>query len=63
MLFSYHSFYNITHSEDYVVDDEEEKESEQAGAELGQAQLKLELEFTSTNLHQINEQESLIVLC
>ena len=36
---------------------------EQAGAELGQAQLKLELGFTSTNLHQIDEQESLIVLC
>ena len=35
----------------------------QAGAELGQFQLKLELGFTSTNLHQIDEQESLIVLC
>ena len=27
----------------------------QAGAELGQAQLKLGLGFTSTNLHQIDE--------
>ena len=27
----------------------------QAGAELGQAQLKLKLGFTSTNLHQIDE--------
>ena len=35
----------------------------QAGAELGQAQLKLELGFTSSNLHQIDEQESLIGLC
>ena len=35
----------------------------QAGAELGQAQLKLELGFISTNLHQIDEQECLIVLC
>ena len=32
---------------------------EQAGAYLGQAQPKLELGFTSTNLHQIDEQESL----
>ena len=32
-------------------------------AELGQAQLKPELGFTSTYLHQIDEQESLIVLC
>ena len=35
----------------------------QAGTELGQAQLKLELGFTSTNLHQIDYQENLIVLC
>ena len=34
----------------------------QAGADLGQAQLKLELGFTLTNLHQIDEQESLIVI-
>ena len=39
------------------------KTLEQAGAELGQAHLKLELGFNSTNLHQIDEQESLIVLC
>ena len=31
----------------------------QAGAELGQAQLKLGLGFTPTNLHQIDEQETL----
>ena len=30
----------------------------QVGAELGQAQLKLGLGFTQTNLHQIDEQES-----
>ena len=34
----------------------------QAGAELGQAQLKLGLGFTSTNLHRIARQLSLIVL-
>ena len=28
---------------------------EQAGAVLGQAQLKLEMDFTSINLHQIDE--------
>ena len=31
----------------------------QAGAELGQAQLKLQLGFTLTYLHQIDEQETL----
>ena len=31
----------------------------QARAELGQAQLKLRLGFPPTNLHQINEQETL----
>ena len=35
----------------------------QAGAELGQAQLKLELGLTLTNLHQIDKQNSPIVLC
>ena len=40
-----------------------EKLLQQAGSELGQAQLKLELGFTSTNLYPIDEQESLIVLC
>ena len=31
------------------------KRVEQAGAVLGQAQLKLEMDFTSINLHQIDE--------
>ena len=33
--------------------------TKQPGAELGQVQLKLGLGFTSTNLHQIDEQETL----
>ena len=33
---------------------------EQAGAELGQAQIKLGLGFTSINLHYINNQEMLL---
>ena len=41
----------------------DQKVIKQAGAELGQAQLKLELGFTSTYLLQIDEQESHIVLC
>ena len=32
-----------------------EKDAKQAGAELGQAQLKLQLGFPLTNLHQIDE--------
>ena len=39
-----------------------QKISKQAGAELGQAQLKLGLDFTSTNLHLIAKKTSLIVL-
>ena len=31
------------------------KKQEQAGAVLGQAQLKLGMDFTSINLHSINE--------
>ena len=32
-----------------------ENNGEQAGAVLGQAQLKLEMDFTSINLHKIDE--------
>ena len=32
-----------------------DKNVKQAGAVLGQAQLKLEMDFTSINLHQIDE--------
>ena len=35
----------------------------QAGAELGQAQLKLELGFTSTSLHQIEIADLAIASC
>ena len=47
------------HNEDEPKNDDNLR---QAGTELRKAQLKLELGFTSTNLHQMDEQESLIVL-
>ena len=47
------------HNEDEPENDDNLR---QAGAELRQAQLKMELRFTSTNLHQIDEQLSLLVL-
>ena len=38
---------------------QKKKQFTQAGIELGQAQLKLGLWFTSTNFHHIDQQETL----
>ena len=57
----FHNIYYSGQSMPYLLN--LQKYKKKARANLGQAQLKLELGFASTNLHQIGEQESIIILC